>query len=195
MSNCNCVSVTDRWNHVTSGMSPFSSEKSFAAQVVRAVSESNHLNPSNEGQQSLVSCKKTLRAVARFVVASVGTFFASIIGAIYHSIKASLHLALALGNEAASELHSSCCSRGMKYIDRADEHLAKADLHGQAAAVDCLSLIGDIVTVGLFAIFRGSIATATQECAPLCDFHIEKTVYRDDDGGCLFNRLHLMQRV
>lgn len=192
MSNCNCVSLTDRWNNVTAGMSPFSSEKSFAAQVVSAVSESNHLNPANQGQQSPVCCRKAVRAVARFIVAAVGTFFASIIGTIYHSIKGALHLALALGNHSASKLHSSCCSSKMRYGDRADEHLVKAGLHGQAAAVDAFSFLGDVLGFGASVVGRGVLASTSEGCAAL-SYHYVLLASDKADGLAIDNRL--MQRV
>lgn len=175
-------------NHATAGMSPFSFEKSFAAQAVCAVSESEHLNPSNEGQQSPVCCRKPVRAVARFVAAAVGTFFASIVGAIYHSIKTALHLALALGNYAQSKLHHSDCPTNQQCINRANEHLVKAGLHGRAAAVDAFSLFEDVGTLGLAMVVRGTFASTSEGCAQLSGLYVAFASGLAD-GDAIFHKL------
>lgn len=176
-------------NHAVVGMSPFSFEKSFAAQAVCAVSESDHLNPANQGQQSPVCCRKPVRAVARFVAASVGTFFASIIGTIYHSIKTALHLALALGNYAQSKLHHSDCPTNTQCINRAKEHMAKAGLHGRAAAVDAVSLFEDVGTLGIAAVVRGAAAASGSEgCARLSGLYVDFASGLAD-GDVIFDKL------
>ena len=124
----------------------------LSAQVLYGMSKSDYLNPANKGQQSPTCCLKPVRAVARFVCATVGPLFASVIGVFYHGVSAAI-------NQLAACFHRTDCQTYKIHRDLADQHF-------NAALTDGMSLCFDVGSLGYGALIRGGLCALNgRDCA------------------------------